>query len=140
MREQGVDGFVYHSDGRYPIALANLAMDDFAVGEWTLESRDADDAPWRLRAGPWVAYRVDGERPSASPDQAAVQWAGARPPVAAAQPRRLARAGTHAATGLPAQVMVFLAQGTPPYALVAGSASARRATVPMPALVDALRL
>ena len=37
------------------------------------------------------------------------------------------------------EVMVFLAQGTPPYALVAGSASARRATVPMPALVDALR-
>ena len=37
------------------------------------------------------------------------------------------------------EVVVFLAQGTPPYALVAGSASARRAAVPMPELVDALR-
>lgn len=139
MREQGVDGFVYHSDGRYPIALANLAMDDFAVGEWTLESRDADDAPWRLRAGPWVAYRVDGERPSASPDQALSSG-----PVRDRQWRLRSRGALpeRAPTlrlGYRPEVMVFLAQGTPPYALVAGSASARRATVPMPALVDALR-
>jgi len=137
--EQGIDGYVYQSDGRYPVALADLAMDDFAVGEWTLESRDADDAPWRLRAGPWVAYRVDGDRPSASPEQPLVSepvrdryWRlRSRGPLPEQSPTlRL---------GYRPEVMVFLAQGTPPYALVAGSASARRATVPMPELVDALR-
>lgn len=137
--EQGVDGYVYQSDGRYPVALADLAMDDFAVGEWTLESRDADDAPWQLRAGPWVAYRVDGDRPSASPEQPLSSgpvrdryWRlRSRGPLPEQSPTlRL---------GYRPEVMVFLAQGTPPYALVAGSASARRATVPMPELVDALR-
>ncbi|PPJ43270.1 MULTISPECIES: DUF3999 family protein [unclassified Pseudoxanthomonas] len=137
--EQGVDGFVYRSDGRYPIALVDLAMDDFAVGEWTLESRDADDTPWRLRAGPWVAYRVDGDRPSASPDQPLSSG-----PVRDREWRLRSRGPLpdQAPTlrlGYRPEVMVFLAQGTPPYALVAGSAAARRASVPMPELVDALR-
>ncbi len=137
--EQGVDGFVYRSDGRYPIALVDLAMDDFAVGEWTLESRDADDAPWRLRAGPWVGYRVDGDRPSASPDQPLSSG-----PVRDREWRLRSRGPLpdQAPTlrlGYRPEVMVFLAQGTPPYALVAGSAAARRASVPMPELVDALR-
>jgi hypothetical protein len=137
--EQGVESYVYQGDGRYPIALADLAMDDYAVGEWTLESRDATDAPWRLRAGPWVAYRVGGDRPSASPEQ----------PLASGPARdrywRLRSRGAlpeQAPTlrlGYRPEVMVFLAQGTPPYALVAGSAAARRATVPMPELLDALR-
>lgn len=136
---QGVDSYTYESDGRYPVAFADLAMDDYAVGEWTLESRDSTDAPWRLRAGPWVAYRVAGEQPSASPAQ----------PLSSGPARdrywRLRNNGTlpdQAPTlrlGYRPEVVVFVAQGTPPYALVAGSASARRATVPMPALVDALR-
>ena len=37
------------------------------------------------------------------------------------------------------EVVVFLAQGKAPYALVAGSARARRADAPLPQLVDALR-
>jgi hypothetical protein len=137
--EQGVDGFAYESDGRYPVALADLAVDDYAVGEWTLESRDALDAPWRLRAGPWVAYRVAGQQPSASPAQ----------PLSSGPARdrywRLRSRGAlpeQAPTlrlGYRPEVVVFLAQGTPPYALVAGSASARRAPVPMPELVEALR-
>lgn len=136
---QGVDSYTYESDGRYPVAFADLAMDDYAVGEWTLESRDSTDAPWRLRAGPWVAYRVAGEQPSASPAQ----------PLSSGPARdrywRLRNQGAlpdQAPTlrlGYRPEVMVFVAQGTPPYALVAGSASARRAAVPMPALVDALR-
>ena len=137
--EQGVDGFAYESDGRYPVALADLVVDDYAVGEWTLESRDALDAPWRLRAGPWVAYRVAGQQPSTSPAQR-LSSGPARD--------RYWRLRSHGALpeqaptlrlGYRPEVVVFLAQGTPPYALVAGSASARRAAVPMPELVDALR-
>lgn len=137
--EQGVDAFTYENTGRHPVAFADLAMDDYAVGEWTLESRDATDAPWRLRAGPWVAYRVGGDRPSASPAQ----------PLTSEPARdRYWRLRNRSALpdqvptlrlGYRPEVMVFLAQGTPPYALVAGSATARRAVVPMPALVDALR-
>ena len=137
--EQGKEAFTYENDGRYPVALADLAMDDYAVGEWTLESRDAADAPWRLRAGPWVADRVAGEQPSASPPQA----------LSSDPPRdrhwRLRSRGAlpdqtpTLRLGYRPEVVIFLAQGTPPYALVAGSASARRASVPMPELVDALR-
>lgn len=136
---EGTDSYHFESDGRYPVALADLAMDDYAVGEWTLESRDSTDTPWRLRAGPWVAYRVAGEQPSASPAQ----------PLSSGPARdrywRLRNNGAlpdQAPTlrlGYRPEVMVFVAQGTPPYALVAGSASARRATAPMPALVDSLR-
>ena len=37
------------------------------------------------------------------------------------------------------EVVVFLAQGSAPYALVAGSARAQRADAPLPQLVEALR-
>lgn len=137
--ERGRDYFVYESDGRYPVSHADLRVDDYAVGEWTLESRDAADAPWRRRAGPWVAYRVGGERQSVSPEQelggAPVRdrhWRlGASGPLPAQAPTlRL---------GHRADVVVFLAQGQGPYALVAGSATAKRARAPMPQLIDALR-
>ncbi|MEO8249762.1 MAG: DUF3999 family protein, partial [Burkholderiales bacterium] len=41
--------------------------------------------------------------------------------------------------GWRAETVVFLAQGEPPFALVAGSARARRADAPIAQLVDALR-
>ncbi|MGV8944228.1 DUF3999 family protein, partial [Thermomonas sp.] len=41
--------------------------------------------------------------------------------------------------GYQPEVMVFLAQGQPPFALVAGSARASRADAPLPHLVDAIR-
>ena len=137
--EQGRDYFTYESDGRYPVSRVDLAADDFSVAEWTLESRDAADAPWRHRAGPWVAYRVGGERQSVSPAQdiagAPVRdryWRLRATGPLPAQPPTLR-------LGYQAEVMVFLAQGQGPYALVAGSAAARRASAPMPALIDALR-
>lgn len=139
VKEQDVDGYVYESDGRYPIALADLAMDDYAVGEWTLESRDAADAPWRLRAGPWVAYRVGGERPSASPEQPLSSGAARDRHWRLRSRGALPEQAPTLRLGYRPEVVVFLAQGTPPYALVAGSATARRAIVPMPELVDALR-
>lgn len=138
--EQGRDYVLYESDGRYPVTLADVSVDGNAVGEWTLESRDADDRPWRHRAGPWVAYRVGGEQQSASAAQAIGDapvrdrhWRlRANGPLPAQVPvLRL---------GYRAEVVVFLAQGQGPYALVAGSASARRAQAPMKPLMDALRV
>lgn len=139
VQEQGRDYFVYQSDGRYPVSQVDLETGDYAVGEWTLESRDAPDAPWRHRAGPWVAYRVGGEKQSASPEQP-LQGAPVRDRYWRLHARGAAPSQAPVLKlGYRPDVMVFLAQGEPPYALVAGSATAQRAQAPMPALVDALR-
>ena len=138
-RDDDGEGFVFENQGRHPAAQVSLASEDAALGQWTLESRDAADAPWRHRAGPWLAWQVGGNRRSASPAQ---DLQGA--------PVRDRYWRLHSSGPLPAQpprlqldyrpeVLVFLAQGRPPYALVAGSARAARTDAPIAALVQALR-
>lgn len=130
--------FQFTLDGRFPMARADVALDDNAAGEWTLESRDADDGQWQRRAGPWVAFQVgagEGGERSAEQSLAGIvrdqQWRlSARAPVNGVPILRL---------GYQPEVMVFLAQGQPPFALVAGSARASRADAPLPQLVDAIR-
>ncbi|MDQ3161049.1 MAG: DUF3999 domain-containing protein, partial [Pseudomonadota bacterium] len=56
--EKGRMYYQFTLDGRFPIARADVALDANAAGEWTLESRDADDRQWQRRAGPWVAFQV----------------------------------------------------------------------------------
>lgn len=136
VEEKGETGFVYSSDGRYPVSAVELVSADAAVGEWILESRESDKAAWQYRAGPWLAYQVRGARAKAQ------ELSGA--PVR----DRFWRLRSQGA--LPAQsprlrllyqqeVVMFLAQGKPPYALVAGSGSAHRVDAPMPQLVRALQ-
>lgn len=136
--ENGRTYYQFTLDGRFPITRADVALDANAAGEWTLESRDADDGQWQRRAGPWVAFQVGagagGER-SAEQSLAGIardhQWRlSARAPVNGVPVLRL---------GYQPEVMVFLAQGQPPFALVAGSARASRADAPLPQLVDAIR-
>lgn len=125
-------------DGRFPIARADVALDANAAAEWMLESRDADDGQWQRRAGPWVAFQVDagdGSERSAEQSLAGIvrdhQWRlSSRAPVNGVPVLRL---------GYQPEVMVFLAQGQPPFALVAGSARASRADAPLSQLVDAIR-
>ena len=125
-------------DGRFPISRADVVLDANAAGEWTLESRDAEEAPWQHRAGPWVAFQVGaGEGGERSAEQALGgivrdrQWRlSSRAPANGVPVLRL---------GYQPEVMVFLAQGQPPFALVAGSARATRADAPLPQLVDAIR-
>jgi hypothetical protein len=103
-----------------------------------LESRDADDAAWQHRAGPWVAFQVGaqgGQERSAEQALADIvrdrQWRlSSRTPVNGVPMLRL---------GYRPEVMVFLAQGQPPFALVAGSARAMRADAPLAQLVEAIR-
>lgn len=136
--ESGRTYYQFTLDGRFPIARADIALDANAAGEWTLESRDAGDAQWQRRAGPWVAFQVgagDGGERSAEQSLAGIardrQWRlSSRAPVNAAPVLRL---------GYQPEVMVFLAQGQPPFALVAGSARSSRAHAPLPQLVDAIR-
>ncbi|MDI1251789.1 DUF3999 domain-containing protein [Thermomonas sp.] len=136
--ENGRTYYQFTLDGRFPIARADVALDANAAGEWTLESRDADDGYWQRRAGPWMAFQVgagDGGLRSAEQSLAGIardhQWRlSSRAPINAAPVLRL---------GYQPEVMVFLAQGQPPFALVAGSARATRADAPLPQLVEAIR-
>ncbi|MEO6226305.1 MAG: DUF3999 family protein [Thermomonas sp.] len=136
--ESGRTYYQFTLDGRFPISRADVVLDANAAGEWTLESRDADDRQWQQRAGPWVAFQVGaGEGGERSAEQSLGdivrdhQWRlSSRAPVNGVPVLRL---------GYQPEVMVFLAQGQPPFALVAGSARAMRADAPLPQLVDAIR-
>ncbi len=139
MRADAGDAFVYQNTGRYPAAQATLRSDDAALGQWTLASRNTQDASWRFRAGPWIAWQVGGAQRSESPPQALHgapvrdgEWQlSSNGPLPSRAPRlRLLYRP---------EVLVFLAQGRPPYMLVAGSGQAARTPAPIPALVQALR-
>lgn len=135
---EGDATFEFTLDGRFPVAQVDVALPGNHAVEWRLESRDSADADWRLRAAPWVAYRVDaGARGDRSP-----------PRVLDTKVRdrhwRLSASG--AVNGEPVlrlgyrpDVVVFLAEGAPPYTLLAGSALARRADSPLPQLVALLK-
>jgi len=132
----GTEGeWLYTLPARIPASLADLSLEGAHAAHWRLESREQGDAPWRLRAGPWLAYRVDAGDMSA-------------PRVLGQSVRdRSWRLSSEDGTGEPPALrlgyrpesIVFVAQGTPPYRLVAGSARTRRAEYPVRALVDALR-
>lgn len=137
----GSDGgmmFEYELDGRFPVRQVDVALPGNHAVEWQLESRDTADAPWRTCVAPWIAYRIEsGETGSRSPPRELNRtvrdryWrlrAGA--PVVAMPTLRL---------GYQPESVVFVAQGTAPYSLVAGSARAQRAEAPVPALIEALR-
>ncbi len=130
--------FEYELDGRFPVQQVDVALAGNHAVEWRLESREDADAPWRLRAGPWMAYRVDaagsGSRSPARALGEAVRdrhWRlRANTDVPDAPTLRL---------GYRPEAVVFLAQGTAPYMLAAGSARAQRADAPIPQLIAELR-
>lgn len=128
--------FEFDLVGRFPIASVDVRSAGNAAIEWRLESRDDDERPWIARAGPWTAFRV-GDTASKP-----VDIDGA--PVRDRHWRLVAQSGRPTETptlrlGYRPEVVVFLAQGTAPYALVAGSANARRADAPLPRMVEAMR-
>ena len=132
-------GFEFRSPGPFPVARVDVEVEGNQAVEWIVQSRDADDAPWVQRAGPWLAYRVaTAGKAEHSPPQAL---------SVATRDRywRLIPAEGEAASlprlrlGYRPEVLVFLAQGAPPYTLAVGSARAQRAEAPLPRLVAALR-
>jgi len=136
--KDGSVAFEYRLDGRFPIQQADVALPGNHALQWRLDSRDSEDDGWRAQAGPWMAYAVAGQ--GAGDRSAARELAG----VSRDRLWRLRASG--AVPGEPVlrlgyrpEVAVFLAQGQPPYALVAGSARAARADSPLAQLVEALR-
>jgi hypothetical protein len=133
--------FEFDIDGRFPVQQANVVLPGNHAVEWTLESRDSDDADWRHRAGPWVAFQVgSGGASDADAQSPARELSGivrdrhwrlrASAPVTGEPLLRL---------GYRPEVAVFVAQGDAPYALAAGSTRARRAESPLPQLVAEMR-
>lgn len=140
-RVEGREGvhFEYALAGRFPIEAADVVAAGNSTREWLLQSRDGDDAAWQAAAAPWVAYRVDGsEGSSRSPPQPLDRRVRDR------QWRLQARSdGAQDAPvlrlGYRPEVVLFLAEGRPPFALLAGSARAVRPATPLPRLIDTLR-
>ncbi|MHC9084849.1 DUF3999 domain-containing protein [Luteimonas sp. RIT-PG2_3] len=138
VKEANATAHLYRLDGRFPVEQVDLLLDGNDAAEWILYSRDADDASWQRRAGPWMAFQVgqgaDGNR---SPSQMLGhvvrdrQWKLVSRSASAASPQlRL---------GYRNESLVFLAQGPGPYAVVAGSVRTTRAQAPLPELIAAMR-
>ncbi|MBS7458371.1 DUF3999 domain-containing protein [Coralloluteibacterium stylophorae] len=131
--------FDFELGGRFPVDRADVLLPGNSAVEWTLESRDGEDASWRQRLAPWVAYRLNARAGDAQASGAQAingvvrdrYWRlRARGPVSGTPQLRL---------GYRPEVLVFLAQGPAPFALAAGSATAMRADTPLPRLIAELR-
>lgn len=140
-RVEGRDGvaFEYTLDGRFPVEAADVAASGNGTRRWLLEHRDGADAPWQEAAPPWVAFRVDADgQSSRSPPQPLHrltrdrQWRLRTRDGSAIEAPRLR-------LGYRPETVVFLTEGRPPFALLAGSARAARSPSPLPQLVEALR-
>lgn len=137
--KDGAVSFEYRVEGRFPFERADVAAPGNSSNEWILKSRDSEESEWRFAAAPWMAFQLEaGNVFNRSPPQALQQlnrdhyW------------RLIPRNGSNEAAptlrlGYRPEVLVFLAQGKTPYALLAGSARGKRAESPLPQLVDALR-
>ena len=137
VEKDGSAAFVYEIHGRFPFERADVLLPGNSSNEWILKSRDSGDAEWRFAAAPWMAFQLEGGS-SRSPPQALQQlnrdhyWRLISKNVTEGEAPTLR-------LGYRPEVLVFLAQGKAPYALLAGSARAQRADAPLPQLVDALR-
>ena len=136
---QGTAGFEYRMPGRFPIQRADVVLPVNSSSQWRLYSRDSTDEPWRAVANPWLVYRVGADaKASRSPPEPLHTMRRDRHwrlvpsmPVPGAVPQlRL---------GYQPEVVVFLAEGSAPFSLLAGSGRAVRSSAPLPQLVDALR-
>ena len=137
VEKDGAAAFVYEIKGRFPFERADVVLPGNSSNEWVLKSRDSQEADWQLAASPWMAFQLQGNSSRSAPQplqrlnrEHYWQLASTTAADGAAPVLRL---------GYRPEVLVFLAQGQPPYAVLAGSARAARAEAPLSQLVDALR-
>lgn len=138
-------GFIYTLRGRFPVQRIDVAMPANTTATWQLASREApagkDPARdgWRVHAGRWNTWSLSEagqlqRSPPLSLDSTVMdrQWR------LLAQGAAVSEAPVLRLGYRPGSV-VFLAQGKPPYALVAGSAAEVAASAPLAPLLAGLR-
>lgn len=131
-------GYLYELPGRFPVQLADIAGADNSALEWTLFSRETADARWQRRAGPWVAFRV-GNADERGQSPAQVLGATLRDRYWKLVPSQPTASAPLLRWGYRAESLVFLAQGSAPFALAVGSARVTRAQAPLSTTLAALR-
>ena len=131
--------FEYQLDGRFPIAQADIATADNSVVQWTLLSRDDPDQPWQVRAGPWVAYQVQGaaQRSRSQTQSLPVPSRDRYWKLMAAQAQP--SVAPTLKLGYQPEALVFLSQGDAPYSVAAGSVRAARSDAPVGTVIAQLR-
>jgi len=131
--------WMFALDARVPVAQVDVVLPGNHAVEWQLDSRPHGDETWTPRVDRWMAYGVAGP--------GGADRSGPRVLTRMTRDRQWRLRGTGSMTAAPVlrvgyrpEVLVFVAQGTPPYALVAGSGLARREDAPIAPLIDALRI
>lgn len=127
--------FEYELAGPFPVRAADVVLPGNHALRWQLQSRASPDEEWQTRIVDGMAFHLDANARSQALALGTVvrdrYW------------RLSADAGTATAPklrlGYRPEVVVFVAQGRPPYALAAGSARAGREDAPLEALVATLR-
>ncbi|GAB6195559.1 DUF3999 family protein [Lysobacter xanthus] len=122
--------FDFDLPARVPVGWVDVDVPDNDARRWRLQSRDGE-GHWIDRANGWVAYRVGTRR---SPPRVFDRSLRDRHWRLTAETD-----GTppHLELGYVPERLVFLAGGTRPYTLVAGSATAHRERRPVAAALDA---
>lgn len=122
--------FEFDVPGRYPVRWVDLEVDGNDARTWRLQSRDGDGR-WIDRLDGWAVYRLGARR---SPPQVFDR------PLRDRQWRLVASADGAAPRlrlGYRPERLVFVAAGTPPYTVVAGSATSQRSARPATAALPA---
>lgn len=135
--ERGQTYYDFDLGGPFPIDRVDAMLPDNDAGEWTLQSRDANDAVWRTHLTGWMVFQVDASG-SASRSQPQALAAIVRDRYWRLSPTTQASAAPRLRLGYRPETVVFLANGKPPYVLAAGSARAVRKEAPVSQLLGAM--
>ena len=139
VEKDGGEVFVYRIDGRFPFQRADVLLPGNSSNEWILKSRDSEEAEWQHATAPWMAFQVEGGGSASRSPPQSLDGVN-RDRYWRLLPKQAVQGEVPVLKlGYRPEVVVFLAQGNAPYALVAGSARAQRVDAPLPQLVDALR-
>ena len=138
VEDAGVAGFEYTLQGRFPMQLADVGLPGNSSHQWRLYSRESERLPWRPAASVWLAFNVVVDAAESRSNPQPLHRA-LRNRYWRLVPTTVVQAPPVLRLGYRPEVIVFIAQGQAPYALLAGSARASRETAPLPQLVDAVR-
>lgn len=131
--------FEFTLPGRFPVERVDVSLPGNSAIEWTLQSRDSEQADWTHRAGPWMSFQLNDEGKDSRSNAQALR-APTRDRHWRLSPHNpVGKENPVLRLGYRPEVVVFLAQGSAPFSLAVGSATAQRASAPIAALLQALR-